>query len=72
MPTLTTTVHTLLSLEQLAIALRQLPVEKLEDLELMLDKKFGRMILKRGKTAWREYKEEKTLSLAQLRKEFSQ
>lgn len=61
-----------LSLEQLAIALRQLPEEKLEDLELMLDKKFGKIILKRGKNAWQEYKEGGTLPLAQIRKEFSQ
>ena len=67
----TSTIQIPLSLEQLAIALKQLPPEKLEDLELMLDKKFGNMILKRGKTAWQEYREGKTLSLSRLKKELS-
>jgi len=61
-----------LSLEQLAIALRQLPSEKWEDLEMMLDKKFQRTVLKRGETAWREYKKGKTLTLNQIKKEFSE
>ena len=65
------TIQIPLSLEQLAIALKQLPPAKLEDLELMLDGKFKKLILKRGKTAWRDYRKGKTLSLAQLKKEFS-
>ena len=60
-----------LSLEQLAIALRQLPSEKWEDLEMMLDEKFRELVLNRGKTAYRQYKKGKTLSLKELKKEFS-
>ncbi|MDO8663830.1 MAG: hypothetical protein Q7K28_03295 [Candidatus Wildermuthbacteria bacterium] len=67
----TPTIQIPLSLEQIAIALKQLPPEKLEDLELMLDKKFQRLILRRGKTAWREYQTGKTISLSNLKKEFS-
>ena len=61
-----------LSLEQLAIALGQLPSEKWEDLEMMLDKKFQKTVLKRGETAWQEYEKGKTLSLNQLKEEFSE
>ena len=68
----TPTIQIPLSLEQIAFVLKQLPPEKLEDLESMLDKKFQRLILRRGKTAWREYKAGKTISLDQLKKEFSQ
>ena len=64
------TIKVPLSLEQLAIALSQLPPKKWEDLELMLDKKFQKIILERGKTAWMEYKNGKTVSLDQLKKEF--
>ncbi len=64
------TIQIPLSLEQLAIALRQLSKAKWEDLELMLDKKFQRTILERGKTAWQEYKKEETITLNQLREEF--
>jgi len=67
----TSTIQIPLSLEQLAIALRQLPPEKWEDLEMMLDEKFRKLVLKRGKTAWQQYKECKTLTLEQLKKEFS-
>ena len=67
----TSTIQIPLSLEQLAIALRQLPPEKLEDLEMMLDEKFSKIVLKRGKTAYREYKKGETLTLEQLKKEFS-
>jgi hypothetical protein len=59
-----------LSLEQLAIALKQLPPEQWEDLEMMLDEKFRKIILKRGKTAFEEYKKGKTLSLKELQKNF--
>jgi len=65
------TIQIPLSLEQLAIALKQLPPEKWEDLEMMLDEKFRKLVLKRGKTAWKEYKKGKTLTLEQLKKEFS-
>ena len=67
----TSTIQIPLSLEQLAIALKQLPPEKLEDLEMMLDEKFRKIVLKRGKTAYREYKKGETLTLEQLKKEFS-
>lgn len=66
----TSTIQIPLSLEQLAIALKQLPPAKWEDLELMLDKKFQKTILERGKTAWQEYKKGKTITLDQLKKEF--
>lgn len=67
----TSTIQIPLSLEQLAIALKQLPPEKLGDLEMLLDTKFRKLILKRGKTAYQQYKRGKTLTLEQLRKEFS-
>lgn len=67
----TPTIQIPLTLEQLAIGLKQLPLNRLEDLELILDEKFGKIILKRGKTAWQEYRKGKTLSLRQLKKEFS-
>ena len=65
------TIQIPLSLEQIAIALKQLPPEKLEDLEMMLDEKFRNLLLKRGKTAWQQYRGGKTLALKQLKKEFS-
>jgi len=65
------TIQIPLSLEQLAIALKQLPPEKWEELEMMLDEKFRKLVLKRGKIAWKEYKKGKTLTLEQLQKEFS-
>ncbi len=71
MTTKTSTIQIPLSLEQLAIALEQIPAEKLEDLEMMLDKKFRKLVLKRGKTAWQQYKRGKTLTLKDLKKEFS-
>jgi hypothetical protein len=48
-----------LSLEQLAIALRQLSPERLGDLEMLLDKKFTRLVLKRGKKAYQVIKKVK-------------
>ncbi len=71
MTTKTSTIQIPLSLEQLAIALEQVPPEKLEDLEMMLDKKFRKLVLKRGKTAWQQYEKGKTLTLEDLKKEFS-
>lgn len=65
------TIQVPLSLNQLAIALRQLPPSKWEDLELMLDKKFEKIILQRGKTAWQDYEKKETLTLKELKKEFS-
>ena len=65
------TIQIPLSLEQIAIALKQLPPEKLEDSEMMLDERFRKLLLKRGKTAWQQYRRGKTLSLGQLKKEFS-
>jgi len=67
----TSTIQIPLSLEQLAIALKQLPPEKWEDLEMMLDEKFKKLVLRRGKTARKQYKKGKTLTLEQLKKEFS-
>jgi len=67
----TPTIQIPLSLEQLAIALKQLPPEKWEDLEMMLDEKFRKLILKRGKNAYQQFKKGKTLTLEQLKKEFS-
>ena len=64
------TVKISLSLEQLADALRRLPPEKLEELEILLDKKFTCTILKRGKKAKEEFKKKKTLTLEELKKEF--
>ena len=64
------TVKISLSLEQLADALRRLPPEKLEELEILLDKKFTYTILKRGKKAKEEFKKKKTLTLEELKKEF--
>lgn len=66
----TSSIQIPLSLEQLAIALKQLPPEKLADLEMMLDEKFRKLVLRRGKTAYQEYKKGKTLTLEQLKKEF--
>ena len=63
MTTKTPVIQIPLSLEQLAIALKQLPPEKLEDLEMMLDKKFRNSVLKRGKTAYQEYRRGETLTL---------
>jgi hypothetical protein len=59
-----------LSLEQLAIALRQLSPERLKDLEMLLDKKFTRLVLKRGQKAYQAYKKGQTIGLDQLQKEF--
>jgi hypothetical protein len=59
-----------LSLEQLAIALRQLSPERLKDLEMLLDKKFTQLVLKRGKKAYQAYKKGQTIGLDQLQKEF--
>jgi len=64
------TIQIPLSLEQLAIALKQLPPEKLEDLEMLLDEKFRKLVLRRGKTAYQQYKKGKTLTFEQLEKEF--
>ena len=60
-----------LSLEQLAFALRQVPPKHWEDLEMMLDEKFRKTVLQRGKTAKLRYKQGKTLNLKDLQKEFS-
>lgn len=59
-----------LSLEQLAIALKQLSPEKWEDLEMILDKKFRKIVLKRGEKAYQQYKKGKTLTLEKFKKEF--
>lgn len=71
MNTQVSTIQTPFTLEQIAITLRQLPKQQIEELELMLDKKFQKTILERGKTAWSEYQQGQTLSLNQLQKEFS-
>ncbi|MFH1677646.1 MAG: hypothetical protein ABII94_03540 [Patescibacteria group bacterium] len=34
----------------------------------MIDKKFQKIILERGKTAWQKYQQEQTLTLRQLQK----
>ncbi len=65
------TIQIPLSLEQIAIALKQLPPAKWEDLELMLDKKFQKTILKRGETAWQEYEQGETIEIKELQKQFS-
>ena len=44
--------------------------KKLEELDLMLDKKMEKSVLERGKTAWQEYKNGKTLTFNQLKQEF--
>lgn len=66
------TIKVPLRLDQLAIALRQLPPSKWEDLELMLDQEFETTILQRGKNARQDYKKGETLTLKELQKEFSE
>ena len=65
------TIQIPLTLEQLAIALRQLPPQKIEDLEMLLDEKFGKKILKRMKIGYKQFKRGKTISLGEIQKEFS-
>ena len=60
-----------LTLEQIAITLQKLSDRKKEELDLLLDKKLQKNISSRGATAWQEYKNGKTLSIDQLKKEFS-
>lgn len=67
---LSTTIQIPFSLEQIAMALGKLSPAKWEELELMLDKKFQKTVLKRGKTAWQDYKKGNTIALNQLKKEF--
>jgi len=67
----TSTIQITLTLEQIVFALQRLSPKKLEELDLMLDKKLQKSVLERGKTAWQEYKDGKTLTLNQLKQEFS-
>ncbi|MEA3463569.1 MAG: hypothetical protein U9R14_00590 [Patescibacteria group bacterium] len=66
----TSTIQIPLTLEQIVLALQQLSPKKLEELDLMLDKKMEKSVIERGKTAWQEYKDGKTLTLNQLKQEF--
>lgn len=66
----TSTIKIPFTLEQIVLALQQLSPKKLEELDLMLDKKMEKSVLERGKIAWQEYKNGKTLTLNQLKQEF--
>ena len=59
-----------LTLEQIATTLQKLSPQKKEELDLLLDKKLQKNILSRGTTAWKEYKNGKTLTINQLKQEF--
>lgn len=60
-------VSTPFTLEQLAVSLQQLSVRDFELLEELLDKKFQKTILSRGKSA---QKKGQAVSLQELQKEF--
>ena len=60
-----------LTLDQLAFALKQLPKNDVEELDLMLDKKLKQTVLKRGKTAYQEFKQGNTLSLNDIKQELN-
>ncbi|MBA3046781.1 hypothetical protein KKC83_00370 [Patescibacteria group bacterium] len=65
------TIQINLTLEQIAATLRKLSPKKKEELDLLLDKELQKNVLNRGATAWQEYKKGETLSINQLKQEFS-
>lgn len=58
-----------LTLQQIAMGLRQLPKEDLETLDVMLDEEFSNTLEERKNTAWNEYQQGGTLTLESLKKE---
>ena len=59
-----------LTMEQLAFSLSQLSRKDLEIFEELLDKKFQKIILSRGKKAVSQIKKNQTISLKELQKDF--
>lgn len=59
-----------LTLEQIAFSLKQLSKNDLEILEELMDKKFQKTILSRGKEIVSQYKKGQTDSLKQLQRDF--
>lgn len=59
-----------LTLEQIAFSLKQLSRKDLEILEELMDKKFQKMILSRGKEIASQHNKEQTVSLKQLQRDF--
>lgn len=59
-----------LTLEQIAFSLNQLSRTDLEILEELMDKKFQKTILSRGKEIVSQYKKGQTDSLKQLQRDF--
>ena len=59
-----------LTLEQIAFSLKQLSRTDLEILEELMDKKFQKTILSRGKEIVSQYKKGQTVSLKQLQRDF--
>ncbi|OGH20672.1 MAG: hypothetical protein A3D74_05210 [Candidatus Levybacteria bacterium RIFCSPHIGHO2_02_FULL_37_13] len=59
-----------LTLEQIAFSLKQLSRTDLEILEELMDKKFQKTILSRGKEIVSQYKKGQTDSLKQLQRDF--
>lgn len=57
-------------MEQLAFSLYQLSKKDLEVFEELLDKKFQKIILSRGKKAISQIKKNQTISLKGLQKDF--
>ncbi len=60
-----------LTLEQLAFAIKQLPTDDVDRLDLLLDDKLKKTVLKRSKTAYQDFKQGNTLSLNQIKQEFN-
>lgn len=59
-----------LTLEQIAFSLKQLSTTDLEILEELMDTKFQKTILSRGKEIVSQYKKGQTDSLKQLQRDF--
>lgn len=59
-----------LTIEQMAFSLSQLSRKDLEIFEELLDKKFQKIILSRGKRAVSQIKKNQTISLKELQKDF--
>ncbi len=60
-----------ITLEQIDWSLRQLSGEDCEKLDMILDKNFKEIILKRGDNALKEYQKGEMLSVNDLKKEFN-
>lgn len=62
--------HTL-TLEQIALVLKNLPKDDIGELDLMLDDDLRKKVLARSKTADEEFRQGNTLSMKDIKQEFN-